>query len=1308
MGKSIKVKKGNEVLEIQDTDLQAAVSDGYLPTERVIVANSKTKETFEINPQDLPSAFKDGFSFQDVSKKKVSTDLSMVGGKAVPGGGQVGSSKAQYGGLTDYSIEGIEKYAEQYNKKFEDETGHRELNLNAPVKPKSVLGQIGYDKRKGDFELKKMQKYRDVEEKEITPLKLKVVTGEVKPSELSDLYNKPYGKKIVGDIINSQVPELGSMALESDVYGNEQKWANIAQAINVKNVGLGVDLNLQAIQGIDDYLNTTMQSGQSKTGYAGSVSPTTGVVAREAGSEVLPLGKYNVNDPKDLSKFLQEVSKSDEILGADGGKKKLVESIKEKLFFIKTQEPIDQEIESANIPDAVARVNMRLEKGRQNVKYNDKVNELHFKLGLNYVKDSDPELYGNVMRTITKLGDIPDTDYKWIASLGQDIYNKKIYLQSAQNPELVGKQTDIKYSSYQSEKQKYSQVLSEEIKRLGYGNKGRVPTKAIEDAWRLHPELDNAEIVNDIAKDEAAGGYGIVKSGFLNKRMNAIAEPFKDLNRFYNSIVDSPAETYYNSKRLDYGDQKLLDNEGNIVDRLPSDSYGTFDKIFDGALKIASQVLITRGVGGLMKAPIAFGLGQVPRAAMTANQAKGIVNVGGTFASTYLQTYGNSYIDFLNKTGNPDKAALMATIDGLGTAALETFISPDVKIADKAAELLKSKKIDFVKDLTKVIEGNGGKVAAGQVIKKFVTDASGIMGGQILQEDLQQVENFLVEGIFSPRTVEDRNLVKELINTTKETALATVIPAILGGGGATKAQRKLSREGLHTIAINFDSYKEAMDKAVLDGLMSQSDYDLASGIIQRHKSNIDNAPHRDAKGGLISADRQLEYAFQSTVEQIYGERAAQQPDNVQREPLEEKIKEAEQIKRKIFLGEEVKGLPQEEKVDEVDEKSVEEARLLEIADQALNNVAPIAGTDGNVMAIDGGNLLERAVSVWGTEDVRKGVELSLEKQLQQNRDELSSIENPTEGDREYHNEVEQEIRQKHKDALAKIDELKKVGKSEDISQPIELDPTLPEGYELPGQPQVETEVNIPELYKKQEKKLISDNEKEPKSNDTRGSSKVAVIQPSEGERTTSSYVHEKSKFTEREKEEKSEQLGGGIQDNTKGGEVIPISEIDNLRSQKQTDLATGNAIELEQSLEKYGIKEPLVITYYPNEGKAVLTDGHTRLDVAKDMGAKKLPIRIVERYSDAPQNAKDWTPPQQKSELDIDAKKEAIETEKQQAITEATKPVVDLELLGDAVESRKLIAEIAANDKDGGRAKSRQHERIRERLKALKKFIDCI
>lgn len=75
---------------------------------------------------------------------------------------------------------------------------------------------------------------------------------------------------------------------------------------------------------------------------------------------------------------------------------------------------------------------------------------------------------------------------------------------------------------------------------------------------------------------------------------------------------------------------------------------------------------------------------------------------------------------------------------------------------------------------------------------------------------------------------------------------------------------------------------------------------------------------------------------------------------------------------------------------------------------------------------------------------------------------------------------------------------------------------------------------------------------------------------------------------------------------------------------------------------------------------------------------------------------------------DIDAKKEAIETEKQQAITEATKPVVDLELLGDEQQTIDLITEKASGDKDGGKAKIRQHERIRARLQALKDLIDCV
>jgi len=70
MGKAIKVAKGKEILEIDSQDLPFAVKDGYLPTQRIIVANPKTKESFEIDPKDYLSATQDGFSFQDVAPEQ--------------------------------------------------------------------------------------------------------------------------------------------------------------------------------------------------------------------------------------------------------------------------------------------------------------------------------------------------------------------------------------------------------------------------------------------------------------------------------------------------------------------------------------------------------------------------------------------------------------------------------------------------------------------------------------------------------------------------------------------------------------------------------------------------------------------------------------------------------------------------------------------------------------------------------------------------------------------------------------------------------------------------------------------------------------------------------------------------------------------------------------------------------------------------------------------------------------------------------------------------------------------------------------
>jgi len=52
--------KFNSDYTIDANDLQSAIGDGYLPTERIVVANPKTKESFEIkvNPEGLLTAIK--------------------------------------------------------------------------------------------------------------------------------------------------------------------------------------------------------------------------------------------------------------------------------------------------------------------------------------------------------------------------------------------------------------------------------------------------------------------------------------------------------------------------------------------------------------------------------------------------------------------------------------------------------------------------------------------------------------------------------------------------------------------------------------------------------------------------------------------------------------------------------------------------------------------------------------------------------------------------------------------------------------------------------------------------------------------------------------------------------------------------------------------------------------------------------------------------------------------------------------------------------------------------------------------------
>lgn len=58
---------------------------------------------------------------------------------------------------------------------------------------------------------------------------------------------------------------------------------------------------------------------------------------------------------------------------------------------------------------------------------------------------------------------------------------------------------------------------------------------------------------------------------------------------------------------------------------------------------------------------------------------------------------------------------------------------------------------------------------------------------------------------------------------------------------------------------------------------------------------------------------------------------------------------------------------------------------------------------------------------------------------------------------------------------------------------------------------------------------------------------------------------------------------------------------------------------LAEAIKKNGIREPLIVIYGQEERKAVLGEGHHRLEAAKLLGHKDVPVRVIRQHS-SPKN----------------------------------------------------------------------------------------
>lgn len=78
-------------------------------------------------------------------------------------------------------------------------------------------------------------------------------------------------------------------------------------------------------------------------------------------------------------------------------------------------------------------------------------------------------------------------------------------------------------------------------------------------------------------------------------------------------------------------------------------------------------------------------------------------------------------------------------------------------------------------------------------------------------------------------------------------------------------------------------------------------------------------------------------------------------------------------------------------------------------------------------------------------------------------------------------------------------------------------------------------------------------------------------------------------------------------------EMVKTSTIDKYKEFTREKPMGGEARfqKLKSNIEKYGIKEPLIIIYYKYDNTAYLAEGNHRLRIAKELGLPKVPVRVL-------------------------------------------------------------------------------------------------
>lgn len=729
---------------------------------------------------------------------------------------------------------------------------------------------------------------------EVQQVLRKVNVGAVQAADLSALYKTDWGKPVVKQIIDQYAPS--GLGFDEEVFRSGEKWEKLSKDIRTKNRTNAVVAEEANISEIDKYISSVTQQDKLVRLY----EPNKFGEIPASSETKLPI--VDPNNKLQLSQLYSSIEDSEYIVDADGNrddnkKKVLLGAILEKQKYLTSKEGINPEIKKieSTLKMAVDRANRERQQGENidadEMVKNDEVNAEHVQLGLSFLKDLKPATYENIIRGVNEKGKLSDGDFSMLGQIGQEISNKQKFIGAASNPALIDTETNLDYTTDEERKSEYARIIGERAKAAG------IKTREFSEdqIFKLGYDLPNKVTLKQLADEEKILGYDAVpKTGGIEAIAQGVLQPFSGIESTIRQFGESPAETYLRSRRTDVGigGQKVANEKGEISEILPSDRGNIWYDALRGFGQFIPQVLLTRGVGSVANKALGT----------TGAIAEGVTAYGGTAISTYFQTYGDAYADALQKTGDHATARLMGGINGVSAAAFE-LILPDVKIADKALDGLRG---TFAKDMMDLLKKGGdpallAKTGRGAV-SKFVTGALDITRQEVTEEVGTQLVDYITESIFSPTTSKDRNLTQELWETAKATAVSMAIPALLGGGGQG-LNKDFTQQTFNAAAINFNEYKNSLLTQLEDKNISQSEYNDAVKLLATHKQSIDQSPKININNNKLSGQQQLDYAYEDTKIKVYKEKA-KNSDGVAKEMWESKVKESEDVQRKILMPKE--------------------------------------------------------------------------------------------------------------------------------------------------------------------------------------------------------------------------------------------------------------------------------------------------------------------------------------------------------------------------------------------------------------------